>query len=161
MDLRREEPGLDVISWVSSKVAPHSMIFKKNLDTILTQLRVATALRRMHMVRWQPYMDECLQILEIHPDALPSDRKVVWWAKLALIMEQASVQLTNDDAQTVVTFADSKVQYTIKAFANQLLQYRREIPEEYWTGNTSLRWQVECQITNGFLQHLWPIPITL
>ncbi|KAJ5580276.1 Transcription factor [Penicillium hispanicum] len=96
-------------------------------------IQVATALRRMHLVRWQPYMDECLQILESHPDALPSDRKVIWWAKLAFIMEQASVQLTNEDPQTAVSFADSKVRYTIKAFANQLAQYRRDIPEEFWT----------------------------
>ena len=82
-------------------------------------------------------MDECLRILESHPDALPSDRKVVWWAKLGLIMEQASVQLPNEEAQTVVTFADSKVRYMIKAFANQFAQYRRDIPEELWTGNYS------------------------
>lgn len=78
-------------------------------------------------------MDESLQILENHPDALPSDRKLVWWAKLGWIMEQAGVQLTSDDAKSVLSFTDSKVRHTIKAFANQLAQYRRDIPEEFWT----------------------------
>ncbi|KAJ5273800.1 hypothetical protein N7478_008925 [Penicillium angulare] len=96
-------------------------------------IQVATALRRMQLVRWQPYMDESLQILESHPDALPSDRKLIWWAKLGWIMEQAGIQLTPDDTQSVVSFTDSKVRYTIKAFANQLVQYRRDIPEDFWT----------------------------
>ncbi|KAJ5632074.1 hypothetical protein N7490_008413 [Penicillium lividum] len=99
--------------------------------------QLAMALRRIHIVRWQPYMDECLQILENHPDALPSDRKVVWWAKLGWIMEQAGLQLTTDDTQSIVSFTDSKVRYTINAFANQLAQYQRDIPKEFWTPTLS------------------------
>ena len=105
------------------------------LGGLLTFNRVASALRRIYLVRWQYYMDESLQILENHPNALPSDRKVIWWAKLARIMEQAGTQLTPEDPQIIIAFSDSKVRYTIKAFANQLAQYRREIPEEFWTGN--------------------------
>lgn len=96
-------------------------------------IQAAIALRRIQIVRWQPYMDESLQILENHPEALASDRKVIWWAKLGWIMEQAGLQLTTDDTQSIVSFTDSKVRYTIKAFANQLAQFRNEIPEELWT----------------------------
>lgn len=78
-------------------------------------------------------MDECLQILETHKDALPSDRRLIWWAKLGWIMEQAGLQLLPEDTQSITAFADSKVRYTIRAFSNQLSQYRKEIPEEFWT----------------------------
>ncbi|KAJ5658957.1 hypothetical protein N7507_005408 [Penicillium longicatenatum] len=93
----------------------------------------AIALRRVQLVRWQPYMDESLQILESHPEAVSSDRQVIWWAKLGWIMEQAGLQLTTDDTQSIVSFTDSKVRYTIKAFENQLAQFRRDIPAELWT----------------------------
>ncbi|KAJ5935801.1 Transcription factor [Penicillium verhagenii] len=96
-------------------------------------IQAAIALRRIQIVRWQPYMDESLQILENHPDALPSDRQAVWWGKLGWIMEQAGLQLTTDDTQSIVSFTDSKVRYTIKAFSNQLAQFRRDIPEELWS----------------------------
>ncbi|KAJ5895633.1 hypothetical protein N7495_007324 [Penicillium taxi] len=96
-------------------------------------IQVATALRRMQTVKWQPYMDESIRILETHPDALPSDHKLVWWAKLGFIMEEAGSQLTSEDPKSVILFTDSKTRFTIKAFANQLAQFRRDIPEEYWT----------------------------
>lgn len=77
-------------------------------------------------------MDDCLQVLETHPDALPSDREVVWWAKLGFILEEAGVQLLSDDSEAQTSFADSKTRYTIRAFNNQLTQWRKEIPEEFF-----------------------------
>ncbi|KAJ5175647.1 uncharacterized protein N7482_001524 [Penicillium canariense] len=99
-------------------------------------VQVSTALRRVHLVRWQSYMDESLHTLETHPDALPSDKSIIWWAKLGLIMEESGVHLLADDSENMVSFADSKVRYTVKAFSNQLAQWRREIPEEFF--NTPL-----------------------
>ncbi|OKP09465.1 hypothetical protein PENSUB_5201 [Penicillium subrubescens] len=78
-------------------------------------------------------MEECLHTLENHPDALPSDRKIVWWARLGQIIEEASTQLLTDDPQSVITFADSKIRYAVKGFSNQLAQWRREVPEEAYT----------------------------
>lgn len=82
-------------------------------------------------------MEECLHTLETHPDALPSDKKIVWWARLAQIMEEASTQLTTDDPQTVITFADSKIRYAVKGFSNQLAQWRREVPDEAYSRRSS------------------------
>jgi hypothetical protein len=78
-------------------------------------------------------MEECLHTLENHPDALPSDRKIVWLAKLGQIMEEASTQLLTDDPQSIITFADSKIRYAVKGFSNQLAQWRREVPEDSYT----------------------------
>ncbi|KAJ5180899.1 hypothetical protein N7492_004109 [Penicillium capsulatum] len=85
-------------------------------------IQVATALRRMQLVKWQPYMDECLQILENHPDALPSDRRLIWWAKLAYIMEQAGVQLSAEDPYSMISFADTPLantKYAVDLFVHE------------------------------------------
>lgn len=78
-------------------------------------------------------MDECLRILETHPDALPSDRRIVWWAKLGLILEEAGTQLSTDDPESVMSFADSKVRHAAGVFAKRLAQWREDIPEDYYT----------------------------
>lgn len=72
-------------------------------------------------------------VLETHPNALPSDRRLVWWAKLGFIMEEAGVQLSTDDPESVISFADSKVRHTVGVFARRLAQWREDIPEEFYT----------------------------
>ncbi|KAJ5355628.1 Transcription factor [Penicillium concentricum] len=97
-------------------------------------VQVSAALRRVHLVTWQPYMDECLEILANHPDALPSDRKLKWWAKLGLIMEDAGHHFSADDPEPITTFANSKVWYNMKVFEERLAQWREEIPRDIYTG---------------------------
>jgi hypothetical protein len=81
-------------------------------------------------------MDDCIHVLETHPDALPSDRQVVWWAKLGFIMEEAGVQLMSDDQVSMSSFADGKTRYTVRAFNNQLTQWRKNIPEDCFTSKS-------------------------
>lgn len=82
-------------------------------------------------------MDECLEILENHPDALPSDRKLKWWAKLGSIMEDAGYRFSVDDPGSIATFADSKAWYNIRLLEDRLAQWREEVPRELYTGK---RW---------------------
>ncbi|KAJ5481115.1 hypothetical protein N7539_007009 [Penicillium diatomitis] len=96
-------------------------------------VQTSTTLRRTQIVRWNPYMDECMRTLESHPDALASDKELVWWARLGRIMEEASTQLILDDAQSNLSFADSKYRYLVRGFAHQLSQWRREVPEDAYT----------------------------
>ncbi|RHZ54400.1 putative C6 transcription factor (War1) [Aspergillus thermomutatus] len=95
-------------------------------------VQVAVSLRRVLLVRWQPYMDECVAILEKSPDALPSDKAVIQWAKLARMTEDINFQLSSDDAVSNVPFTDPKVQYTVKVFEKQLEQWKRETPPEIY-----------------------------
>jgi len=97
-------------------------------------------------------MDDCLQVLETHPDALPSDRQVIWWAKLGFIMEQTGVQLSSDDAETMASFADNKTRYSIKAFNNQLTQWRKEIPEGFFTSKS-------CAIHHACFSNAFAVPM--
>ncbi|KAJ5558006.1 hypothetical protein N7461_001978, partial [Penicillium sp. DV-2018c] len=96
-------------------------------------VQTAAALRRVHLVTWQPYMEECLEILEIHPDALPSDRKLKWWAKLGRIMEDAGQQIYTDVAGSVATFTESKVWHNMKALEDRLAQWKEEVPRDVYT----------------------------
>ncbi|KAJ5981810.1 hypothetical protein N7522_013438 [Penicillium canescens] len=96
-------------------------------------VQMAAALRRVHLVTWQPYMDECLEILDTHPDALPSDRNLKWWARLGSIMEDAGVR-SSDDVGSIVTFADSRAWHEIKSFENRLSRWRAEVPRDVYTG---------------------------
>ncbi|KAF7133991.1 hypothetical protein CNMCM5793_005517 [Aspergillus hiratsukae] len=95
-------------------------------------VQVAVSLRRVLLVRWQPYMDECVAILENSPDALPSDKAVIQWARLAHMTEDINFQLSSDDT-VYVPFTDPKVQYTVKVFEKQLEQWKRETPPEIYT----------------------------
>ncbi|KGO69816.1 hypothetical protein PITC_042790 [Penicillium italicum] len=97
-------------------------------------VQMTAALRRTHLVTWQPYMDECLEILETHPDALPSDRKLKWWAKLGPIMEKAGHRFGGEDPGSITTFADSKAWYNIKLLEDQLAQWREEVPRNLYLG---------------------------
>ncbi|EAW10958.1 putative C6 transcription factor (War1) [Aspergillus clavatus NRRL 1] len=95
-------------------------------------VQVALSLRRVLLVRWQPYMDECLEILEKSPAALPSDKAVIQWAKLAHLTEDINFQFSTEEAVPSMPFDDPKVQYTLKVFEKQLEQWKREVlPEIY------------------------------
>ncbi|KAE8348423.1 hypothetical protein BDV28DRAFT_161368 [Aspergillus coremiiformis] len=89
-------------------------------------VQVAASLRRTLLVRWTPYMDECVEILEKSPDSLPSDKVMVQWAKLVHIIEDIHQQISPDDAGSIVAFSEPKVQYTLKVFEKQLEQLQRE-----------------------------------
>ncbi|KAJ9246681.1 transcriptional regulator family: Fungal Specific TF [Paecilomyces variotii] len=91
------------------------------------------ALRRALLVRWSPYMDECLDIFQNSPDALPSDRSLTHWLKLARIGEEVSFQFSMDDPVTSLSLHDPKVQYALKGFEKQMDQWRREIPSEFYS----------------------------
>ncbi|PTU22133.1 hypothetical protein P175DRAFT_0434471 [Aspergillus ochraceoroseus IBT 24754] len=93
-------------------------------------VQVSTALRRPILVRWNPYMDECVQILEKSPDALPSDKTMIQWAKLVRIIEEICSQFFSEDSNP--SFSDPKYQFTLKAFEKQIEQWRKEtFPDHY------------------------------
>ncbi|KAJ6185192.1 hypothetical protein N7519_006493 [Penicillium mononematosum] len=96
-------------------------------------VQMSAAMRRVHLITWQPYMDQCLEILETHPDALPSDRNLKWWIKLGSIMEDSSHHFSDEDPGSITSFADSKVWYNIKVFEDRLAQWREGVPRDVYT----------------------------
>ncbi|KAL6235679.1 hypothetical protein BDW75DRAFT_250653 [Aspergillus navahoensis] len=101
-----------------------------NLNLIADSDRTSSALRRPNIVRWLPYTDECVEILENSPDALPTDKKLVHWARLGRIIEEIGSRFFSDDLGSL-SFSDSKSLFTMKAFEKQLDQWEREASSKY------------------------------
>jgi hypothetical protein len=100
------------------------------LGCYFTSMVTSSALRRPNIVRWLPYTDECVEILENSPDALPTDKKMVHWAKLGRILEEISSRFFSDDLGSL-SFTDPKSLFTMKALEKQLDQWGREASSKY------------------------------
>ncbi|PLB51543.1 hypothetical protein P170DRAFT_353064 [Aspergillus steynii IBT 23096] len=110
------------------------------LGCYFVAVQVSTSLRRPILVRWSSYMDECVEVLEKSPDASPTDKSMIHWAKLAHIIEEINMQFVGDDATATGAFVDPKFQYTLKVFEKQLEQWRREARPYY----SPMLKQAEC-----------------
>ena len=85
-------------------------------------------LRRPNLVRWTPFMDECLDVLEKHPDAAPSDKVLCQWARSQHIAEEVGTQFSMDDPGAIVSIADNKVQLSLKGFERDLEKWSNQVP---------------------------------
>ncbi|KAL4901721.1 hypothetical protein BDW74DRAFT_69294 [Aspergillus multicolor] len=152
--------GMDIQMYTKSKKKPFYLIreFAKQsailypdsaevrrtwLACYFTLAQVSSALRRPILVRWLPYMDECVDILENSPDALPSDKKLVHWVKLGRIIEDISSRFFSDDAGSL-SYSDPKSVFTIRAFEKQLNHWGREAISKY---NSNLMTQAQAIVT--------------
>ncbi|EED19070.1 C6 transcription factor (War1), putative [Talaromyces stipitatus ATCC 10500] len=103
------------------------------LGAYFMAVNASMALRRPLLCRWHPYMDECIEILQTSPEAQPSDRNLIYWAKLTRIAEEIGFQFSMDDPSSSLSMSDTKVQYALKGFERQLDEWRREIPRDEYT----------------------------
>ncbi|KAI9808071.1 MAG: hypothetical protein M1826_004368 [Phylliscum demangeonii] len=87
------------------------------------------SLRRPNLIRWTPYMGECVEVLE-SGDAVPSDRLLCQWVRLQRIAEEVGVQLAMDDPCATVRLSDWKVQCLVKEFECQLEDWRAQLPPD-------------------------------
>lgn len=91
---------------------------------------VSMALHRTNLIRWNPFMTECMDILESSPEAAPTDRylcNLVWTHRLA---EEVGMQFSMDDPTAVVNIAEPKVQFALRGFERDLSKYSESIPKE-------------------------------
>lgn len=91
----------------------------------------AMALHRPNLIRWTPFMAECVDILESSPDASPTDKyfcHLVWTHHQA---EEVGVQFSMDDPANAVNLADIRTQYALKAFERDMEKYKASIPKDY------------------------------
>ncbi|KAI2473589.1 hypothetical protein F4781DRAFT_138519 [Annulohypoxylon bovei var. microspora] len=90
---------------------------------------VSMALHRPNLIRWQPFMTECMDILESSPHAAPTDRylcHLVWTHRLA---EDVGIQFSMDDPSVFVNVSEQKVQYALRGFERDLAKYSESIPK--------------------------------
>lgn len=80
------------------------------------------------MLRFTNWMGESIDTLQNHPDAAPTDKRLIAWVMLQRIMEASSSSLALDDTSADVNLADPRTQLTLKAFERQLEEWKRSIP---------------------------------
>jgi hypothetical protein len=87
-------------------------------------------LRRPNLIRWTPFMDDCVDFLENSPEALPSDKVLCQWVRSQHIAEEIGTQFSMDDSTAKVSIGDSKVQYALKGFERDLEKWSSQIPPD-------------------------------
>ncbi|KAK4447551.1 putative fungal-specific transcription protein [Podospora aff. communis PSN243] len=88
------------------------------------------ALHRPNLVRWTPFMAECVDVLQSSPDAAPTDKyfcHMIFTHKLA---EEVGVLLSMDDPASMPSISDSRTQYALKGFERDMDRYKSQLPPD-------------------------------
>ena len=100
-------------------------------------VNTSMALHRPNLIRWTPFMTECMEVLRTSPEAAPTDAyfcHLVWTHKIA---EEVSVQFQLDDPTYPINVADNKTQHALRGFEYDLEKYSNKIPVELQQGKSS------------------------
>lgn len=85
--------------------------------------------RRLNLIRWTAYMDECLHDLETSEEALPSDKTLCQWVKLQRLADEIGTQISADGVSHG-EISDPKVQYALKGFERQMGDWKKQKPAQ-------------------------------
>lgn len=88
------------------------------------------ALHRPYLVRWTSFMSESIDILELSPDAAPTDQYFCHLVQQHHLGEDIGGQFSLDDAANVVDINDARTQYALKALERDLDKFRSAVPED-------------------------------
>jgi hypothetical protein len=92
-------------------------------------ISITMILRRPILVRFTPYLKECIEILETSEDALPSDKILCQHVRIAHICEDIATQFAMDDPAINYTVTDHNVTFGIKHYAAALSDIRSSSSE--------------------------------
>ncbi|KAL6808344.1 hypothetical protein J3E69DRAFT_351842 [Trichoderma sp. SZMC 28015] len=112
------------------------------LTCFFLALNTSMSLHRPNLIRWTPFMTECLEILETSPDAAPTDKyfcHLVWTHRLA---EEVGSQFSLDDPSTLVNITDARTQYALRALERDLDKYIASIPKNLMQHTLRLNFNV-------------------
>ncbi|KAK4240802.1 hypothetical protein C8A03DRAFT_12871 [Achaetomium macrosporum] len=102
----------------------------------------AMALHRPNLIRWTPFITECMDVLESSPEAAPTDKylcHLVWTHKLA---EEVGIQFSMDDPASTPNLAETRTQHALRGFERELERYRNAIPREMMQPSLRLSFEV-------------------
>jgi hypothetical protein len=110
---------------------PTSMESRRTwLTCYFLAMNASMVLHRPNLIRWTPFMTECVDILESSPEAAPTDKylcHLVWTHRLA---EEVGIQFSMDDPSATINLADTRIQYALKGFERNLEKYSSSISAE-------------------------------
>ncbi|CUS14602.1 unnamed protein product, partial [Tuber aestivum] len=102
-----------------------------------TCCNVSMALRKPNMLRFTPFMAECVQELETNPGAEKTDISLANLVKVQKIAEDVGNEFAFDQVDAVVNLQEERVQLKLQEFNRKLKTWREELPENAWHRNTT------------------------
>lgn len=86
--------------------------------------------RRPNLMRWTPYMNECIEALERPNIAVKSDLFLCQWVRSQQIAEEVGRQFFMDDPSANVNVSDMSVQYILQGYEQQFDRWKAQIPPD-------------------------------
>jgi hypothetical protein len=85
------------------------------------------ALHRPNLLRWTPFLAECMDVLSTSSDAAPTDKylvHIVWTHRVA---DEIGIHFSVDDPAATPSLAEPRTQYLLRWFESKLERYRNSI----------------------------------
>ena len=86
--------------------------------------QAAVSLRHPLMLRWNPYVEECLEVLSNNPDPAQDDIWLIDLIRLHHITEDVHSTFKMDDPVSTISLKDPQTQYHLHALEQQLERWR-------------------------------------
>ena len=75
--------------------------------------------RRTNLIRWSPYLEECLQLLETSTEAMASDITLCHWIRLQRIADEIGQQFNVEDPTVLDGLNDMQMKHMVQGFEAQ------------------------------------------
>jgi hypothetical protein len=92
----------------------------------------AMALHRSNLIRWTPFVAECIDVLESSPDAAPTDKYLCHLVLAHKLAEEIGIQFSMDDPASTPNLAEPRTQHALRGFERELERYSNAIPKEMY-----------------------------
>ncbi|KAI4182861.1 MAG: hypothetical protein L6R41_005741 [Letrouitia leprolyta] len=123
------------------------------LGCYLLCANTAMGLRRTNLIRWNAYMDDCLDFLNTSPDALLTDLTLIEWVRLQRLADDAGNQISEDDTSNVGV-SDVKTQYALKGFERQMKDWEKQASKQTDSLSLTFNFHVANLYMHEFGTHL-------
>jgi hypothetical protein len=94
------------------------------------------SMRRPNMLRYNSWIDECLEVLANHTNAYPLDKILVGWVKLLKITEEIHTTLSFEDLGNIVCLSETRVKLMVNGFEKALETWRKNVEPDGVNGMT-------------------------
>ena len=99
------------------------------------------SLHAPNVMRWTPYMDECIEALETSPAAMPSDKVLCQHVRLQHLVEDFETQLSQQDSSFPSPSHKIEAQVIHEAFKRQLANWSAGVSPFVWNGKSGFHLQ--------------------
>lgn len=100
---------------------------------MLIDRSVSLSMRRPNMLRFTPWVDECMEVLD-SSCAAKSDKLLFAWVKLLKITEEIGTSFSFDDIGSIGSLSEYRIQVLLKSFEKALNAWERDLPSDVMNG---------------------------